>query len=93
MIAQEVLKSESSQELKRLLRGRILTPDDGFMGLQTAHREKMLETSRTADPSEHEANNTETPSFKRGRFKDFRSFKTLLEVISVMKTNYLNLIV
>lgn len=89
MIAQEVLKPEGSQELKRLLRGRILTPDDGFMGLQTAHREKMLETSRTADPSEHEANNTET----RGRFKDFRSFKTLLEVISVMKTNYLKRIV
>lgn len=39
MIAQEVLKSESSQELKRLLRGRILTPDDGFMGLQT-HTER-----------------------------------------------------
>lgn len=39
MIAQEVLKSEGSQELKRLLRGRILTPDDGFMGLQT-HTER-----------------------------------------------------
>ena len=43
MIAQEVLKPEGSQELKRLLRGRILTPDDGFMGLQTAHREKKLQ--------------------------------------------------
>lgn len=33
MIAQEVLESESSQELKSLLRSRVLTFDDGFMGL------------------------------------------------------------
>lgn len=33
MIAQEVLKSQGSQELQSLLRGRILTTDDGFMGL------------------------------------------------------------